>query len=101
MALTTKIEPSTIEPSAQEKSGSKEPTTQSRGGEEVKAFAPGNILKIMVELGQEVKEGDTLLIMEAMKMESPVSAPCDGKIGNIAVSAGATVQTGELLLTIE
>ena len=97
----TKIEPSTIEPSAQEKSGSKEPTTQSRGGEEVKAFAPGNILKIMVELGQEVKEGDTLLIMEAMKMESPVSAPCDGKIGNIAVSAGATVQTGELLLTIE
>ena len=38
----------------------------------------------MVELGQEVKEGDTLLIMEAMKMESPVSAPCDGKIGNIA-----------------
>ena len=55
----------------------------------------------MVELGQEVKEGDTLLIMEAMKMESPVSAPCDGKIGNIAVSAGATVQTGELLLTIE
>ena len=61
----------------------------------------GNILKIMVELGQEVKEGDTLLIMEAMKMESPVSAPCDGKIGNIAVSAGATVQTGELLLTIE
>ena len=86
-----------IEPTAQEKSGSKE----SGGGEEVKAFAPGNILKIMVELGQEVKEGDSLLIMEAMKMESPVSAPCDGKIGSIAVSAGATVQTGDLLLTIE
>ena len=101
MALT-KLEPSTkIEPSAQEKSGSKEPTTQSSGGEEIKAFAPGNILKIMVETGQEVKKGDTLLIMEAMKMESPVSAPCDGKIGSIAVSAGATVQTGELLLVIE
>ena len=66
-----------------------------------KPFAPGNILKIMVETGQEVKKGDTLLIMEAMKMESPVSAPCDGKIGSIAVSAGATVQTGELLLVIE
>ena len=40
----------------------------------------------MVETGQEVKKGDTLLIMEAMKMESPVSSSFNGKIGSIAVS---------------
>ncbi len=96
---TTKIEPNLQK--SQEKSNGSNSAGGGEIGEEIKAFAPGNILKIMVEAGQEVKKGDTLLIIEAMKMESPVVSPCSGKIGEIAISAGATVQTGDLLLTIE
>ena len=69
-------------------------------GEEVLAPTPGNIMSISVNVGDEVKEGQTLLVMEAMKMESDVKSPHTGKILSIAVAAGDTVQASDLLLTI-
>ncbi len=69
-------------------------------GTDVDAPTPGNILKVLVEVGSEVKQNQPLMIMEAMKMESEVNSPCDGKIAAIHVSAGDTVQAGAALVTI-
>ena len=64
------------------------------------AFAPGNVLKILVAENQEVAEGDILMILEAMKMETPIKAPHSAKIDKIYVAVGETVQTGKSLLSL-
>lgn len=69
-------------------------------GEPVKSPMPGNILKINVTQGQQVSEGDVLMILEAMKMENEISAPKSGTVAQIAVSKGAVVETGTVLLVI-
>ena len=61
---------------------------------------PGKILEVHVKVGQTVSAGETLMIMEAMKMESEVKSPTTGKISELYVSTGDTVQAGEPLLTI-
>ena len=65
---------------------------------DVKAPMPGMILSVNVEEGQEVKEGDTLLILEAMKMENAIGAPKDGVIKAVSVKGGGTVEKGELMI---
>lgn len=65
----------------------------------VEAPMPGNIWKVLKQVGESVKEGDAIIILEAMKMENEILAPCDGKIATI-VAAGGTVQTGEVLATL-
>lgn len=67
---------------------------------EVKASIPANIYKIVVDVGTQVKEGDSLLVLEAMKMETKVAAPSDGVVVSIEVEQGQTVQTGDLLMTL-
>lgn len=69
-------------------------------GEAVKSPMPGNILKINVAQGQSVKEGDTLIVLEAMKMENDVVAPRDGTVAQIVVSKGAVVETGSPLVIL-
>lgn len=69
-------------------------------GEVVKSPMPGNILKINVTVGQKVNEGETLLVLEAMKMENEIMAPCDGAVTSVAVTKGASVESGTLLCTI-
>ena len=64
----------------------------------VKAPMPGIILSVTVEENQEVKEGETLLILEAMKMENAITAPKDGVIKSIFAKNGETVEKGELLI---
>lgn len=77
------------------------PAAAANAAEEViRAPMPGIILNINVAPGAAVKRGDTLLILEAMKMENEISAPCDGVVSDIAVSKGASVSTGDALLTI-
>ena len=61
---------------------------------------PGNILDVKVTVGQSVKNGDTLLILEAMKMENEIKAPKDGVVASIAVTKGATVNSGDVLLSL-
>lgn len=69
-------------------------------GEAVKSPMPGNILKINVTVGQKVNEGDTLLVLEAMKMENEIVAPKAGTVAQIIVSKGAVVETGAPLIVI-
>lgn len=74
-------------------------TPAANGGESVNAPMPGNILDIKVANGSTVKKGDVLLILEAMKMENEIMAPCDGTV-TVAVTKGSAVETGALLCTI-
>ena len=70
------------------------------GGEQVKAPMPGNVLDVKVSVGQSVKNGETLLILEAMKMENEIAAPADGVVASINVTKGATVNTGDLMISL-
>ena len=69
-------------------------------GAQIKAPMPGNILDVKVTAGQSVKKGDVLVILEAMKMENEIHAPCDGKVTGVNVGKGDTVETQALLCTI-
>ena len=71
------------------------------GGENaVKAPMPGTILKVNVQNGQAVKEGDVLVVLEAMKMENEILAPKAGTVTQVLVSKGSTVDTGAGLVVI-
>lgn len=69
-------------------------------GETVAAPMPGNILRIDVNQGDTVKEGQLLVILEAMKMENEIVAPKDGTVAQIVTSKGAVVDTGAPLVII-
>ena len=69
-------------------------------GAPVKAPLPGVVAKILVSVGQAVKKGETVLVLEAMKMENNITAEADGKITGICVAAGDSVMEGTTLLTI-
>ncbi len=71
------------------------------GGIEVIAGLPANVYKMNVGVGDTVKAGDVLLVLEAMKMETEVAAPGDGTVASIAVEQGQTVVAGQVLLTID
>ena len=66
----------------------------------ITAPMPGNINAVKVTSGQAVKEGDVLVILEAMKMENEITAPKAGKVGQIFVQKGATVETGAPLVEV-
>lgn len=68
---------------------------------DIKAPMPGLILDILVKAGDEVKEGDYLLVLEAMKMENALSAPRDGVVKAVAVTKEDTVDKGQLLIEME
>ncbi len=83
--------------------GMKEVTSASSSngaGTEVKSPLPGAILKVIAREGDMVEEGDVLILMEAMKMETEIKAPCAGKVGSVRVDVGATVTPGQLLVTL-
>lgn len=61
---------------------------------------PGTILDIKVAAGASVKEGELVAILEAMKMENEIFAPCSGKVAQIIAAKGSTVNTGDPILTI-
>ena len=69
-------------------------------GVAVKAPLPGVITSIKVELGQSVKKGETVVVLEAMKMENNIAAENDGVVSGIAVQAGDSVLEGTVLITI-
>ena len=76
------------------------PAAAPAGGESINSPMPGNILDVRVSVGQAVKKGDVLMILEAMKMENEIMCPCDGKITSVNVTKGATVESGTLLCVI-
>ena len=68
---------------------------------DVEAHITGTVWKIECEVGQEVEEGDTLVILESMKMEMPVEAEDEGTVKEIVVSEGQAVSEGETLIVLE
>ena len=70
------------------------------GSIEVTAQVPGKVFKIVANVGQAVKAGDSIIILESMKMEIPVVAPEDGTVAGINVAAGDAVESGDLLATM-
>lgn len=79
----------------------KKEITVSAGQEVVEAPMPGNIWKVLVKEGDNVKAGDILLILEAMKMENEILAPRDGVVVSMNTTEGTTVNTGDKLVVIE
>ncbi len=73
----------------------------SEGGTKIVAPMQGTILDVKVKAGDEVKEGDNLLILEAMKLENEIKAPRDGKVASVSASKGQTVNTNDVLVTLE
>ena len=73
----------------------------SQGAKKITAPFPGNILKVLVSNGQAVKKGETLAVIEAMKMENEIAAPYDCTVVSVNVSAGSTVEAGAVICTIE
>ena len=72
----------------------------SGAGESITSPMPGNILAVNVAAGDMVKKGQVLMILEAMKMENEIMAPCDGTVTSVSVTKGAAVESGALLCTI-
>ena len=70
------------------------------GSVKVAAPMPGKILGVKASVGQAVKTGDVIIVLEAMKMENEVVAPEDGTVASINVSEGANVESGDVLATL-
>ena len=62
---------------------------------------PGKVIEVRVRPGQPVRAGETLLVLEAMKMEHPMRAPADGTVVEVRVALGDQVENGSLLLVVE
>ncbi len=73
------------------------PSSAPTGGEAILAPMPGTILAVNVANGQNVKKGDVLFILEAMKMENEIMAPHDGVIASVSITKGASVESGATL----
>ena len=70
------------------------------GGIKVEAGAAGKVFKVEASVGQKVSKGDTVIILEAMKMEIPVVAPEDGTVASIDVAVGDAVEAGAVMATL-
>ena len=70
------------------------------GAAKVTAPMPGTVLDVKVSVGQSVKKGDTICVLEAMKMENDIPAPCDGVIASINAQKGASVNAGEIIASL-
>lgn len=69
-------------------------------GVKVKSPLPGSVIKVVVTEGQAIKKGDTLLVLESMKMENPIMAEQDGTVKQIVVAAGQNVMQDDVLLVL-
>ena len=82
--------PSTVKPAA----------AASSGATKVTAPMPGTILDVKVTVGQSVKKGDVICVLEAMKMENDIPAPQDGVVASVNIQKGASVTAGEILASL-
>lgn len=78
-----------------------QPAAANAEGERIECPMPGTILKVNINPGDQVKKGDVLFILEAMKMENEIMAARDGKIVQVAIAKGTAVNTGDLLAVIQ
>ena len=71
-----------------------------KAGEPVNSPMPGNILRVEVKEGEQIKAGQLLVVLEAMKMENEILAPHDGTVAQVIVSKGSTVETDSPLIVL-
>ena len=76
-------------------------STAGRNPGGIRSNMQGMVLQVMVHRGATVKKGDTLIVLEAMKMENPIHSPVDGKVTEIFVDTGDVVQNGDVLLVVQ
>lgn len=76
------------------------PAPAAAGGEPVNSPMPGTVLDVKVKVGDSVKSGDTLIVLEAMKMENAIVAPKDAKVVAVHVTKGQTVESGGALVSL-
>ena len=67
----------------------------------IKAFIPGTVIEVTTAVGSKVSKGDNLLVLDAMKMYNEITAPREGTVAEIAVSAGQRVEKNQLLIRLE
>lgn len=99
-AAAPKAAPAPAPAAAAPKAAAPAPKAAAAAGAQVKSPLPGSVVKVCVSEGQDVKKGDTLLILESMKMENPILAEQDGKVAQVAVAAGQTVMQDDLLVVL-
>ena len=87
-------------PAAAPKAAPKPAPKPAAEGEPVKSPMPGTILNVPVKVGQSVKAGDVLVVLEAMKMENEIKASRDAVVASVAVNKGESVDTGTVLVTL-
>ena len=92
--------PAAAAPAAAPKAAPAPKAAAGAGAVKVAASVPGKVLKIAASVGQAVKVGDNIVILESMKMEIPVVAPQDGTVASIDVAEGASVENGDTLATM-
>lgn len=101
----TQVKPATTRPAAPRKPEAEKvvpkAATAPAGAFQIKAPLPGTVLSIAVKVGDTVKAADTVLVLEAMKMENAIHAGRDGKVASINVNPGDAVPDGGVLMTIE
>jgi acetyl/propionyl-CoA carboxylase alpha subunit len=90
-----------VEGLGDEKAGPKAAAAVAAGEGAVTAIMPGKIIRLLVEEGDEVAEGDVICILEAMKMENELKAPQAGRVKQVYVQPGQDVETGMVLAEIE
>lgn len=76
------------------------PVAAPAGGEKIESPMPGTIVSINVAVGDKIKKGQVLMILEAMKMENEIMSPVDGTVASVNVTSGTNVSAGELLCSI-
>ncbi len=95
--VVTPPQPTATAPVSQpEKPAANVPT----GGTKVTAPLPGTITEVKVKVGDTVKDGDTVIVLEAMKMQNNIEAECNGTVTAVLVNKGDTVMEGDALITI-
>jgi biotin carboxyl carrier protein len=102
-ATPEQVKPSAPKPIPKSKStpaSNPKPEANGEASGIITAAMPGTILEVKAAEGDTVERGQALLILEAMKMENEIMAPCDGVIGEIHVAVGASVNSGDLLIVI-
>ncbi len=88
--------PAPVAPTPEKKAA----TGGTTGAVKINAPMPGTILKVVASVGDKVKRGQVLVVLEAMKMENEIVAPSDGEVASINVAKGASVNAGDLLASI-
>ena len=87
-------------PKAAPKAAAKPAATGTAGSVKINAPMPGKIVDVKVKVGDAVKKGQTVLVLEAMKMENEIVAPEDGTVASINAAVGSAVEAGETIATL-